>query len=246
MEKEIQWLLAEKYQGKLTPAAKKDIARLKRGEHVDYVIGFVEFAGCVIDLSQKPLIPRPETEHWVLKAVEEMQQDQRKSIRCLDMFAGSGCVGVAILTHVPDARVDFAEQEQKLLKQIRLNIKKNSIDPKRARVIHSDIFSHIRGKYDHIFANPPYVASSRWKYVQPSVAKQEPREALTAGKDGLQYIRPFLKQAKNFLSRDGKIYLEFDSPQKKDVEKLLQQYGYSTWQFHKDQYGKWRFVVIQT
>ena len=103
LSKEIRWLLEEKYHGQLTPPAKRDIARLQKGEHVDYVIGFVEFAGCRIDLSQRPLIPRSETEHWVHKAIAELRQeshDRKKTdatpISCLDIFAGSGCIGVVL------------------------------------------------------------------------------------------------------------------------------------------------------
>lgn len=255
------WLLEEKYQGKLTKNVRKDLARLKAGEPVDYVIGFVEFVGCKIDLSQKPLIPRTETEYWTEKAMQGLEQDKRKSICCLDIFSGSGCVGVAVLKNIAKAKVDFAEKEPKFLKQIRINTKLNSINPSRFKVFESDIFSKISKKYNYIFANPPYVATLRWKSVQPSVVKFEPKKALVAGKDGLKYIKEFLKQAKNHLALNdplarfaetsarrageaGKIYLEFDSSQKQEIEKLLKKFRYSSWQFHKDQYKKWRFVVI--
>jgi HemK-like putative methylase len=241
-------LLQEKYQGKLTRAATRDIAKLQKGEHVDYLIGFVEFAGCCIDVSQKPLIPRPETEYWTQKAIEELRRLPKEDlgIRCLDIFAGSGCVGIAVLKHILQAHVDFAEQERKFLKQILVNLKKNHIPGKRFRVIRSDIFSEISLKYDYIFANPPYVAESRKRSVQPSVLKHEPSQALFAGKDGLKYIRRFLKGAKRHLLPGGKIYMEFDSPQKREIEKLLGQCSYSSWQFHKDQYRKYRFVVISS
>ena len=144
-KREIGWLLQERYQGRLTKAAKKDIARLKAGEPVDYLIGFVEFAGCKIDLSSKPLIPRPETEHWILLAIEEIKKYRSSpkrdlSIRCLDMFSGSGCIGIAVLKHIFQAHVDFAENEKKFLQQIQLNLKKNRISRKRFRVFQSNIF----------------------------------------------------------------------------------------------------------
>src|SRR3989338_8148178 len=150
LSKEIRWLLEEKYHGQLTPIAKRDIARLQKGEHIDYVIGFVDFLGCRIDVSHTLFIPRPETEYWVKQAIGDMQRDAQKNIRCLDLFAGSGCIGVAVLKHVPQAHVDFGEKNKKLLSQIRLNAKLNSTDSKRYKVIQSDGFSSIKGKYDYV------------------------------------------------------------------------------------------------
>ena len=245
-QKEINWLVDEKYAGKLTKAAEKDIARLKAGEPVSYLIGFVEFLGYKMDLSLKPLIPRPETEYWTQKAIQDIRTSlkQNVSIRCLDVFSGSGCIGIAVSRHILQARVDFAENEKKFLQQIQLNLKKNRVSKKRFKVIQSDVFSGVPGKYDYIFANPPYIATTRWKSVQSSVARYEPRGALFAGKDGLRYIKRFLKEAKNHLTPKGKIYMEFDSPQRKEIDLLLKKYRYSSWQFYKDQYGKWRFVVV--
>lgn len=244
VSQEIWWLIEEKYRGQLTPSAKKDMTRLQKGEHVDYVIGFVDFLGCSIDLSLRPFIPRPETEYWVEKAIEDVQKDPRKNIRCLDIFAGSGCIGIAVLKHVPDTKVDFAEKEKKFCKQITFNAKLNKIAKSQYRVIQSDVFSQVRENYDYIFANPPYIAELRRNKVQASVLKHEPKEALFAGKDGLDVIRPFLRQAKDFLAPEGIVYLEFDSFQKRLIEHYLKKLGYQSWKFFKDQYGKWRWVKI--
>ena len=75
--------------------------------------------------------------------------------------------------------------------------------------------------------------------------EKEPYGDLFGGKDGLKYIRLLLSQVKGFLTKRGVIYLEFDSFQKKEIEKLFKKFKYSSWQFYKDQYGKWRFVVIR-
>ena len=82
-------------------------------------------------------------------------------------------------------------------------------------------------------------------FIQKSVLKYEPKQALFGGKDGLFYIRIFLKEAKNHLNRGGRIYMEFDSSQKKAIEKLFKKFRCSNFKFHEDQYGKWRYVVIK-
>ena len=285
LQKEIRWIRNEKYGGNPSAGgaeAEKDIARLKKGEHVDYVIGWVDFAGCRIDLSpslagsrprlawsKRPLIPRPETEFWVEKAIEDIQRShyafssrftpsaawgptrlgrkhsaRASSVRILDLFAGSGCVGVAVLKHIPLAKVDFVEKERGLLEQIKINAKLNGIASKRYRVFQSDVFSNIKGKYDCILANPPYVAETRKAKVQKSVLEQEPHSAVFGGKDGLYYIRKFLKEAKGHLKPNGKIYMEFDSFQKQAIANLLKQFGYTRLEFFKDQYAKWRYARI--
>ncbi len=247
-QREVRWLLEEKYSGKRTGGAEKDIARLEKGEHIDYVIGWVDFLGCKIDLSQKPFIPRPETEYWAGKTIEEIKKyqigDTRYKIHFLDLFAGSGCIGVTVLKHIPEARVDFAEKNKKFLKQIQINTKLNSINPARYKIIESDMFSGISEKYDYIFANPPYVAESRKNKVQKSVLTNEPLNALFAGSDGLKYIRLFLRDARDHLKEGGKIYMEFDEPQKRHIKKLLKECLYRNFEIFKDQYGKWRYMEI--
>jgi len=101
-----------------------------------------------------------------------------------------------------------------------------------------------QNKYDVIFANPPYVPTKKSK-VQKSEKDWEPKEALFAGADGLSLIKRFLKEAKNHLNSGGRIYLEFGSGQKLALTRLLKQFDYTHWQFHKDQFGRWRFVVIE-
>jgi len=253
INREINWLLKEKHNNKSTEQFKKDVERLKRGEPLDYVIGFKEFLSCKIDLSKKPLIPRLETEFWVEKAIKIIKKPfgaaQGKILRILDMFAGSGCIGTAILKHIKNIKVDFAEKDKKLLEQIKINLSHNFNDREkngtRYKVVRSDVFKNIKNKYDFIFANPPYISIKNKNKVQTSVLNYEPHKALFGGVDGLFYIRKFLKQAKDYLNPGGKIFMEFSPDQKKEIEKLIKKFGYKNCKFCKDQYGKWRYIMIK-
>lgn len=237
--KEIDWILDEKYGGKVCEGFKKDIKRLERGEPVDYIIGFTEFLDCKIDLSQKPLIPRPETEYWAEKAIAGIKEN----FDILDIFSGSGCIGIAVLKHVRNAKVCFAEKDKRLLKQIKINLKLNKIDSKKYKLVRSDVFQYVKGKYDYILANPPYIAEGRRDKIQKSVLKFEPKRALFGGKDGLLFIKTFLGEAKNHLKKEGKIYMEFDSRQKEEIKEILEKIGYKNYQFQKDQFERWRYLI---
>lgn len=239
LDKEIDWLLREKYRGKLTEKAKVDIERLQNGEHAAYVIGFADFLGVRVDLSEKPLIPRPETEYWTGKAMKEMEGWDAR-LRVLDLFSGSGAIGLAVLKYLPQARVDFADIEPRYAKGIRKSARKNGL--RRFRIITSDVFSKIRGEYDYILANPPYIPSSR--ELPESVAKNDPHNALFAGRDGLKYIRAVLKDAKKYLAPGGELWLEFDSPQKKEVGALARRHALDA-EFFQDQYAKWRYAILK-
>ena len=212
---------------------------------IEYIKGFCEFLGCRIDLSLKPMIPRPETEFWLKKAIGDIKRGGRP-VKCLDIFAGSGCIGIAILKNCPEQcrRAVFSDIDKNFLKQIRINLKLNKIPAGRYKVIQSDIFGQVRDEYDYIFANPPYVGLDKRHLVQESVLDWEPLIAIFGGEDGLLYIRKFLKQAKKHLKKNGKIYLEFDYLRKKEIGELLSQLKYKNFKFFKDQFGKWRWVVL--
>lgn len=206
----------------------------------DYKKGFKDFLGAKIDLSKRPLIPREETEHWVAMAIKEIKDGSE----CLDLFAGSGCIGISILKNVQDSFCDFGEKEEAFLEQIKISLDINNIDSKRYNLIATDVFSNIKKKYDYILANPPYVAESRIDEVGEDVKMFEPSIALYGGNDGMEYIKVFLNEAINYLKDEGIIYLEFDQEQKDWIEEIVED-KYSRFEFFKDQFGEYRFIKIE-
>jgi release factor glutamine methyltransferase len=237
---------------------------------IEYKKGFTKFLNCKIDLRNRIFIPRIETEYWVGSVIKELKIENCKlKINVLDIFAGSGCIGISILKNVKNSLVDFADKDIKAIEQIRINLKLNKIPKSRYKIYRSNLFEKLKGKkYDIIFANPPYVAKERIKDVQLSVLKYEPKTSFLAGKKGLLYIRKFLKEAKRFVKPGGIIYLEFDPEQKNDILNILKKENYKNshpviqlpvcsaqkrrrrWkliygaQFFKDQFKKWRFAKV--
>jgi len=244
MDKDALWLLKEKYHGNESPVYFFDLQRLEKGEPLAYVIGWVDFLGCRIDLREKPLIPRVETEWWMEQTIAEIQKARSDTkLHILDLFSGSGCIGIALLKHLPHAHVDFGEQDSKLCTQIEINLEQNHIDTTRTKVIQTNVFSHIEGSYNFIFANPPYIDPALRDTVQPSVLMHEPHDALFAPQEGLYYIEKLLKEGKNYLKNEETLYIELGDTQKDAIEKLAQQFGWNA-QLYQDQFKKWRYAKL--
>jgi len=247
--REVNWLIRDKYQGiepyLMTKVQKisfeDDVKRIEAGEPLAYVIGWINFLGCQIDLSKKPLIPRAETEFWTSQFISECG-GPTATFSTLDMFAGSGCSGIAVLKHIPNVHVTFIDIDQMMLEQVKINLKLNNIDDSRCTIIHSNIFSNVRMSYDYILANPPYISKND-EEVQESVSKYEPAGALWSGGGGLEHIKKFLKEAREHLNLEGKIYMEFGSEQKMEVGEIIRDCEYSKWEFFRDQFDRDRYVV---
>jgi len=220
----------------------------KVGVPIEYEKGYTKFLNCKIDLRNRVFIPRIETEFWVKKAIAELKIENCKlKIYALDIFAGSGCIGIAILKTCPELcrRVDFVDDDERAIEQIKINLKLNKIPKERYKIYKSNLFEKLEGKkYNVIFANPPYIAKERLKEVQPSVLKYEPKKAILAGKRGLFYIKKFLKEAKKFLKENRTIYLEIDPQQKEEIKNILEEENYRNFKLFKDQFKKYRWAKI--
>ncbi len=208
-----------------------------------YRVGHVPFLGTTIWLDSRPLIPRTETEWWAEKVVGSMSQVAGREIRVLDLFAGSGCVGVAILKHVPQAHVTFGELEARHLPTIEKNIHENGIDPSRTEIVQTNVYSDLRGHYDCILANPPYLSHTRIERVEGSVLAHEPREALFAKDDGFALIDATIAGLPTHLAPGGQSWMEHEPEHASRILESAARLGLTT-TVHKDQYGVERYSVI--
>lgn len=249
-KRDLYFLLRDKYGlnidmddlSELPKNIQKDIELISKGVPLSYVIGFVEFLGSKIDLRFKPLIPRSETEFWVDSVFS--RYELKGTI--LDIFCGSGCIGISILKRFQSAKVTFADISDKALSQTAFNLNLNKISKVCYGLIESDMFENLHGqKFDFIFANPPYIDRSSNKYDAESL-RHEPREAIFAPNHGLFYIEKFLNEAPKYLADNGIIFLEFSFDQKDKVSELLRIYRFHAPPFFKDQNDIYRWVEIKT
>jgi len=206
----------------------------------------VKFLNCKIDVSKKVFIPRIETEYWIGKAIKQIKKKNLKNLDILDIFSGTGCIGIAVLKNYPKLckNLDFIDISKNAISEIKINIDLNKIPKNRCRAYTSSFFEIPKvynRKYDIIFANPPYIAKKRIFQVQKKVLKTEPKTALFSGKDGMNHIKRFLRQVKNYLKPNGIFFLEFDPLQKKSIENILKKQGFK-FKFYKDQFKKWRWL----
>jgi release factor glutamine methyltransferase len=182
------------------------------------------------------LIPRPETEYWTKLAIDEIKKT--KNPKVLDLCAGSGCIGIAVLKATPDSIVDFVEIDEKHHSTILKNIKENEIDENRTRILGGNLFENISDHYHFILTNPPYINPELSNRISTSVRDFEPEKALFGGDGGVELIREILAQAPHFLKPGGMLTIEHEPEQAEEIQKLLP--GITPQQ---DQFGVVRFSV---
>ncbi len=248
-KQEIYWLLKEKYgytgsqlydqEIDINPQIQDDINRIQTGEPLAYVIGFTTFITCQIDLSLRPLIPRPETEFWVKRVINQYM-DLSIPINVLDMCCGSGCIGLSILKHIPLSNVDFVDIDDRALSQTKINLEKNNIDHNRYSLIRSNLFTRLATKRYHlILVNPPYLPTNS----QTFELSFEPPSALYSGTDGLGIIKKIIREFSHHLYPAGQLFLEFDSPQKTAIEEFCSK-NRTQAEFYFDQFGQLRYLRL--
>lgn len=249
-EQEKKWLLREKYHGVESEAYIKEASLIDKGMPVAYLIGNIEFLGCHIDLSSRPLIPRAETEYWADVLTKKYKSKYSKvelsNLKALDVFAGSGCIGIALKKHL-GCHVDFAELKPDHCEQIKENLEKNFGAGHGYQIFESDVLkSAPKKKYDLIVANPPYVPPSHKKtLVQDSVNKFEDPHAVYADDNGNALIKRLITQSDSYLSYGGELWIEFDPSQEESLVYFCTKTKNSRFHIIQDQFNQKRILVIK-
>jgi release factor glutamine methyltransferase len=196
-------------------AAKKAVARLEAGEPLPYVIGHWEFYGLDLELSPDVLIPRPETELLVERAIEWLNASpERRTIA--DVGTGSGCIAIAIAKNIPDAKVVATDISLPALEIAYRNVRKHSVENQIA-FVQCDLLPFYPDAlptdlhFDLICANLPYIPTRTLQKLP--VYEREPTLALNGGEDGLNIVRQLLSIAPKWLAPNGMILLEIEASQ---------------------------------
>lgn len=224
------------------------IQRRTRHEPVPYIVGHREFYRLDFLVDRRVLIPRPETELLVEKAlVVAIHQELGKGHPLLaDIGTGSGIVAVSLATHLPGATVYATDASPDALSVAAENAVRHGVAG-RVQLLCGDLLQPLPVRVHLIAANLPYIPSGRLPALDPDVVEYEPLAALDGGPDGLQPIRRLLVQAEKWLLPEGAILLEIGAEQGPESVALAQQhYPQAQVELYPDDAGLDRVVCIQT
>ncbi len=219
------------------------LERRIQGEPIAYVIGEWDFYGMTLKVTPDVLIPRPDTELLVERALACMNE-QEKPVRILDLCTGSGCVGLAILKNRGNSRAVLIDNSQSAIQVCKDNVRSLHLQAV-ATVLQEDVCESpniLLGQFDVITCNPPYIPVEDIETLDSSVKEYEPFTALDGGVDGLDFYRTIAKLWKPTLNSNGTILFEIGVGQADDVKAILEQEGYHCIAIYPDYAGILRVV----
>lgn len=219
------------------------LTRRALGEPLAYLVGEWEFYGISLNINPKVLIPRPDTETLVDRAIALLKQT-RTGARILDLCAGSGCIGLATISKVPGVRAVLLDASPDAVQLCKENARKNNLSG-RVAYMQGDATSPPAsplGEFDVIACNPPYIKTGDIRNLDSSVKDFEPHMALDGGADGLRFYRAIAPAWLASLRPGGSLLFEVGFAQATAVKDILQLAGYQDIQSYDDASGIARVV----
>lgn len=222
------------------------IEKVSKNIPYQYVIGKAWFYGKEYVVGENVLIPRIDSEilaHEIISKVQDMEESGRKEVSVLEIGTGSGALAITTIenTNANILAVDISEGAIEVAKQ---NMKLHGIEEDRMNIILSDIYENVEGEFDIIFSNPPYIRSEDIKNLDKDVLK-EPHLALDGGESGLDYYIKIIGGAKDYLKENGYMIFEIGYDQRKDIEKIAKDAGYTSVECIKDMEDRDRVIIIR-
>jgi release factor glutamine methyltransferase len=238
------WLLAHTNHGiEVKQGERYDalLARRATGEPIQYITGETEFYGLPFRVTPDVLIPRPETEHLVEKALE--LASNFPAPRIVDIGTGSGAIAVALAHHLPNAQIAAIDLSHSALAIARENAKCNDA---AIRFLEGDLLAPVAGEhFDFVVSNPPYVPNADRASLSVEIREYEPALALFAGDDGLEVYRRLIPAAFDAIIPGGFLILEIGYGQSPAIAMLLARYGFEQIDFVPDLQGIPRVACAQ-
>lgn len=218
------------------------IKELIKGKPLQYITNKQEFMGLNFYVDENVLIPQPDTEILVEKAIEIAETTQKNKI--LDICTGSGCIAISLAKKINNAQITAVDISNSALNVANKNAINNNVENK-IKFINSDMFNNIVEKFDIIVSNPPYIETETINKLEIEV-QNEPHVALDGGIDGLKFYKIIANNAFEYLNENGYLLLEIGYNQQESVTQLLQDTGkYKNIETIKDLGGNYRVVIAR-
>ena len=233
-EQEVKIESEEKY--------RLNIEKIVQGVPLQYITNSQEFMGLSFYVNENVLIPQPDTEILVEEVIKIVSKENKMNI--LDICTGSGCIGISLANAVPNAKITMSDISKNAIETAKKNAKENDVI-ERIEFIESDMFENIKGKFDIIVSNPPYIETDVINTLSKQV-QNEPIIALDGGEDGLVFYKILINDAPNFLKDNGYLCMEIGYDQKEKVIELAKQKGvFSKIEEVKDLSGNDRVIICK-
>jgi len=230
-------LLTESQLAELRPL----VRRRSRREPLQYIIGEVDFLDLRIRVDNRALIPRSETEELVTLAIDQIQNPPD---RILDLGTGSGVIAMGLANAFCQAEVTAVDSSMEAIQLASENLRLSGLND-RITLVQSDWFASVKGNYDMIVSNPPYLSLDEWDTSQPEIRGFEPVGALVSKDGGLYDAQLILERAPEFLRGESPIVMEHGLGQYSVLAAMAEKRGYHSIESAQDISGRDRFLVAR-
>ncbi|MFA6079059.1 MAG: peptide chain release factor N(5)-glutamine methyltransferase [Candidatus Omnitrophota bacterium] len=214
---------------------------------LQYIIGRTEFFGLDLIVNEDVLIPRPETEMAVEAVIGLAAKNSREpavSCRILDLCTGSGNIAISLTKNISNCKIVASDISEAALDVARQNASLHAVSD-RVEFVQSDLFGGIKGEFDIIVTNPPYIARNEFEGLQKEVL-MEPHIALDGGEDGLDFYRAIVQNAAGHLKDGGNVVMEIGFGQSASIKKIVEgRKGFKVIDIKKDHNGIDRIVTAE-
>ncbi|QNL48605.1 peptide chain release factor N(5)-glutamine methyltransferase [Olivibacter sp. SDN3] len=224
---------------------KKISDRLLKGEPLQYILGVAWFMGLHLKVTEKVLIPRPETEELVDLIIQDHSSSIDQPLQIIDIGTGSGCIPSALKAHLRDAQVWAVDISREALEIAKYNAAKHhtSINFMLADILDWEFVFQDGQKFDIIVSNPPYITPGEKEEMHPNVLQFEPHLALfVEEKAPLLFYETIASFALEHLQPKGKLYFEINSNYGVEVKNLLYKKGFKVVRLLQDMQGADRMI----